>query len=159
LFLPQPLIESAEEKAMQYAIHENLHPGRPFVSTSNWWYWNYRSGLSGHPGYDAVAMAAQADAMPALDDFLEAFNSQRDPTLRSSAWQKVRESDRWMLETMLPNRAPLPVFEKDRVFRIYAKAPANGVWIGVLAYDRKLPAETLISILERALDSVKPMNE
>ncbi len=159
LFLPVPFRESAAEKYSQQAIRDQLAPGEPIVLTTNEWYWNYRSGISGSPSYDAIVIGAEAASYPSREKFLEEFTAQRDPTFRTANWQNVTETDRWVMQTALPNRAPLPTTEKDRVTRVYAKAPSNGVWLGILAKEKKLPREKMISILEAAMESVTPMSK
>jgi hypothetical protein len=159
LFLPVPFRESEAEKYSQQAIRDQLAPDQPLVLTTNQWYWNYRSGLSGSPSYDGIVVGAEAASFPALEKFLDEFTAQRDPTLRAASWQDVTETGRWVMQTAMPNRAPLPSTEKDRVIRIYAKAPSSGVWLGILAREKKLPRDKMISILEAAMASVTPMSK
>jgi hypothetical protein len=157
LMLPVPLMESSEEKASRYAIHENLNPGQPFRFTTNQWFWNYRPGASGHPSYDAVMLGVEVEEASSLEEFLRLFTAQRDPSLGAVAWQPVDRTERWEMQTGIPNRAPLPSGERDRVTRIYATAPVNGVWLGLLARDARMPRDRMVSILEAAMASVQPM--
>jgi len=126
LMLPLPIVESAEEKAAEYRIHENLYPGQPFLPTSNRWYWNDRAGLSGHPSDDAMVLAMQADAVPSQGEFLARLGQQRDPVLAAADWPTVQTGERWVLQTALPNRAPLPTHERDRLIRAWATEPKSG---------------------------------
>jgi len=158
LLLPTPLRESAEERAARFAIHDALNPDRPLRMTRNHWYWNYRPGISGHPRYDAVVVGCEVEECDTLEAFLAALGDQRDPAIRAARWQAVTDTERWTMETALPERAPLPSREEHRVSRIYAKAPVEGVWLGMVARESKLPRERMSAILEAALATVTPMS-
>ena len=93
------------------------------------------------------------------ETFMETVDDHRAQGWRSSAWEKVSETDRWTLETVIPYRTPLTPSEKNRLIRLMAKAPSKGVWIGLVAYERMMSRDIAIRIVERAIDSVHPMVE
>lgn len=44
-----------------------------------------------------------------------------------------------------------------RVTRIFGVIPVGGVWLGILAYDARMPRDQMMLILEAAQDSIRPM--
>jgi len=156
--LPHPLQESVEERSAHAAIQQNLHPDAPYVpEPTGRWYWNYSATLSGFPEYDAVAIASPTTAVPSRAAFLEQVTAQRAQGWQSEAWEVVAESDRWTMESALPQRAPLPTSERSRLLRVVARQPAGGVWFALVAYERHMARERASGILERAMDSVRLM--
>ncbi|MFM9951949.1 MAG: hypothetical protein ACKV1O_28725 [Saprospiraceae bacterium] len=158
-FLPHPILESAEERAMQFDIQTNADPDTPFVPPATGrWYWNYRNTSSGSPEYDAVVVASPVSAIATLNGFVLEVTNQRAQGWQAPIWDKIEESDRWILETALPDRSPLPANEKNRLIRVVAKNPSGGVWIGLVALQQKMSDEIAVGIVERAMDSVRPMS-
>jgi len=159
-FLPTPIRESAAEAENHYRIHQNLHPDRPYQPpTTGRWYWNYRSTLSGFPEYDAVVVASPASAEPTRQAFLAEVEEQRAQGWSRGQWQKVEDSERWTVETMLPRQDPLPPNERNRLLRVVAKEPSRGVWLALVALERKMTRPIAADILARAMDSVTPNNQ
>lgn len=159
-FLPEPILESADARTKAYAIHENLNPGQPFVPPATGrWYWKYRSTMSGHPAYQATVVASLVKDVPDREAFLKEVEAQDAQGWKTRGWQKLKESDRWILETIIPDMTPIAPSEKNRLIRVVAKQPSRGVWIGLMALQQKMDPGTAVSIVERAMDSVSPMSE
>ncbi len=161
LFLPEPIKESKVEHDKYETIFRTLHPKERFrPPATRRWYWKYRPTLSGFPKYHAVVVATPASVATTREEFLKQVSDQSaGPSWMSSDWEKVSETNRWTLETAIPNRASKASSERNRLIRVVATSPSKGVWIGLMALETKMSRDIAISIVERAMDSVCPFTE
>ncbi len=159
LMLPVHFTEATADLAAHAAIHQNLYPDTPYVpDPTGRWYWNYASTSSGFPRYDAVVIATPTSAAPTRAAFLALVTQQRAQGWTTQLWTPVADSGRWIVESALPDLAPISANERNQLLRIVAKEPANGAWLALVGYQRKLPQELAIAMLDRALESVSPMS-
>ncbi len=160
-FLPEPLIESQIENDKYQTVFRSMHPDKRFrLPATRRWYWKYRVTLSGFPEYNAAVVATPASAAATRGDFLKHVADQAGgPSWVSSNWKQVSETDRWILETATPNRTSKASSEKNRLIRVVAKSPSNGVWIGLVAREKTMARDIATRIVERAMESVHPLTE
>jgi hypothetical protein len=119
-------------------------------------YMNYRPTLSGQSEYDAALIVAPAALFQTTEDFAREVDFQKDPTWRAARWSGVATGADWAMEEGMPNMAPLPERTRNRLIRIRATAPTEGLWLALVAYERTIPRARAQAIFAEMTASLAP---